>query len=107
MVKLLIDFMNNMEILFAQMILGVILFILLLLLFFIKSSRDERGRSIIGKASIASSIYFMCIMTFFAQILQLPNLEITAVTSVSIIQFIFNTVVLLEIVLICVLKKVQ
>ena len=41
---------------------------LLIALFFIKSSRDERGRAIIGKASIISMIVFIFLVNFFAKI---------------------------------------
>lgn len=36
----------------------VIITVILVILFFIKSSRDERGRAIIGKANIISALVF-------------------------------------------------
>lgn len=38
------------------MVIGAVAFVLLLILLFGKNSRDERGRKIIGKASIAALI---------------------------------------------------
>lgn len=38
------------------MVIGAVAFVLLLILLFGKNSRDERGRKIIGKASIAAFI---------------------------------------------------
>lgn len=42
--------------------------IALIVLFFVKSSRDERGRAIIGKASIIAMIVFIFLINFFAKI---------------------------------------
>lgn len=40
----------------VNMVIGAVAFVLLLILLFGKNSRDERGRKIIGKASIAALI---------------------------------------------------
>ena len=42
--------LSNRQATFVNMVIGVLLFIALLFLFFCKSSRDERGRKIIGKS---------------------------------------------------------
>ena len=50
--------LSDRQVTFVNMVIGVLLFIVLLFLFFCKSSRDERGRKIIGKASIVALICF-------------------------------------------------
>lgn len=59
--------LSNRQATFVNMVIGVLLFISLLFLFFCKSSRDERGRKIIGKASIVSLICFGICATLFSQ----------------------------------------
>ena len=48
--------LTSRQITLVNMIIGAVAFVLLLILLFGKNSRDERGRKIIGKASIAALI---------------------------------------------------
>lgn len=48
--------LTSRQVTLVNMIIGAVAFVLLLILLFGKNSRDERGRKIIGKASIAALI---------------------------------------------------
>lgn len=96
------NLMNNRSLLFAQTIMGIILLIIFLGILFTKSSRDERGRGVVGRASIISLIYLMIVTSFFGQ--NIHKLSISIISMSSIIQFIANTVLLIEIIFIIVFK---
>lgn len=101
--KLVYNFFSIKDVAFIQSIIGLLLFILVLILFFVKSSRDERGRAIIGKASIISTIFCLVITSVFGQTLpEQFNIFILA----NIIQFIFNSVIFVEIICILILRKI-
>ncbi len=100
-------FLSNRQATLVNMVIGVLLFIALLFLFFCKSSRDERGRKIIGKASIIALICFGICATLFSHYmqyiatLQSPDrdvLVLDAFLAVNAIQLIFNITVIVEIV---------
>ena len=48
--------LTSRQVTLVNMVIGAVAFVLLLILLFGKNSRDERGRKIIGKASIAALI---------------------------------------------------
>lgn len=48
--------LTSRQVTLVNMVIGAAAFVLLLILLFGKNSRDERGRKIIGKASIAALI---------------------------------------------------
>lgn len=70
-----------------------------------KSSRDERGRAIIGKASIFSTIAFILLMNIVAK--TLDSIEINYVTVGNCIQWIYNIVTIIEAVAIMILRKIS
>lgn len=107
-------FLSHRQVTFVNMVIGVLLFIALLFLFFCKSSRDERGRKIIGKASIVSLICFGICATLFSQYMQYISLQLSpdeetlvldAYLAVNAIQFIFNITAIVEIVGVLVLRR--
>ena len=94
--------------------IGALLFIVLLFLFFRKSSRDERGRKIIGKASVVALICFGICATLFSHYLQYvatrqspqgEALALDAFLAVNAIQMIFNITAVVEIVGILILRR--
>ena len=48
--------LTSRQVTLVNMVIGAVAFVLLLILLFGKNSRDERGRKIIGKASIAGDV---------------------------------------------------
>ena len=59
MIEILNEIANSTTLFIVGAWFGLVITIVLIILFFVKSSRDERGRSIIGKASIISTIVFI------------------------------------------------
>ncbi len=110
---LLYYFLSHRQATFVNMVIGALLFLILLFLFFCKSSRDERGRKIIGKASIVALICFGICATLFSHYMQYiatqqPDgeaLVLDAFLAVNAIQLIFNITVAVEIVGILVLRS--
>ena len=107
-------FLSHRQVTFVNMVVGVLLFIALLFLFFCKSSRDERGRKIIGKASVVSLICFGICATLFSQYLQYISIQrspdgaalvLDAFLAVNAIQFIFNITAIVEILGILILRR--
>lgn len=109
MLEFILMLLNNKQVLIWQSIIGGVVDIVLIYLFFQKNGRDERGRAIIGKASIISMIYFMVIATAIAQAIGsiLPADQFNAFAYPNIIQFIFDSVVSVEIIAILVYRKIQ
>ena len=114
MEHLFYSLLSNPQVSFVNMVVGALLFILLLVSFFCKSSRDERGRKIIGKASIVALICFAVCATLFSHYMQFiaiqqsPNedaLVLDAYLAVNAVQFIFNMTAAVEIVGIFILKR--
>ena len=106
--------MSDRQATLINMVIGVLLFAALLFLFFCKSSRDERGRKIIGKASIVALICFGVCATLFSHYMQYiapqqsPNggvLVLDAFLAVNAVQLIFNITVVVEIAGILILKR--
>lgn len=84
---------------------GIPITIALIVLFFMKSSRDERGRAIIGKASIIAMIVFILIINFIAKIWD--NITITYLTSACFIQWIYDIILTVEVAAILIYKKIE
>ena len=62
MIEILNEIANSTTLFIVGAWFGLVITIVLIILFFVKSSRDERGRSIIGKASIISTIVYWIIL---------------------------------------------
>lgn len=106
MENLIYFLLSNRQATFVNMIIGALLFIALLFLFFHKSSRDERGRKIIGKASIVALICFGLCATLFSHYMQYISIQqspdgeilvLDAFLAVNAIQIIFNITAVVEI----------
>ena len=103
--------LTSRQVTLVNMIIGAVLFVLLLILLFGKNSRDERGRKIIGKASIAALIgcaFSATVLSHYMQRLAEPHggtVIIDAYLAVNAIQLVYNITVLIEIVGIFILKR--
>lgn len=84
---------------------GVPITIALIVLFFVKSSRDERGRAIIGKASIIATITFIILVNVVCKILD--DMDINYVTIGFCFQWIYNIVLTVEVIAILIYKKIE
>ena len=105
MESLIYSLLSSRQATFVNMIIGALLFVALLFLLFRKSSRDERGRKIIGKASIAALICFAACATLMSHYMQYiatqqsPDgaaLVLDAYLAVNAIQIVFNITVAVE-----------
>lgn len=97
----------NEKLLFLQGILTVPVTILIIILFFLKSSRDERGRAIIGRASIYATIYFIVIINIFSYIMQKPYVIVEFYFTSNMIAFIYNSLILIESCIILILNRIS
>ena len=109
----LYSLLSNRQAALVSMIIGALLFIVLLFLFFCKGSRDERGRKIIGKASIAALICFALFATLASHYMQHIAVEsssgegslmLDAYLAVHAVQLVFNITAAVEIAGILILK---
>ena len=66
MIEIINGIFSNRMLFIVGVTYGVPITIALIILFFVKSSRDERGRAIIGKASIIAMIVFIFLVNGFA-----------------------------------------
>ncbi len=105
MIEMLNELVNNRTILMAGILYAQPITFLLLILFFIKSSRDERGRAIIGRASVIAIIVFIIIVNFFAKISD--SIPINYDTVAFCVQWIYDIVVTVEVVAILIYRKIQ
>ena len=113
MESLFYSLLSDPQVTFVNMVIGALLFILLLVSFFCKSSRDERGRKIIGKASIVALICFGVCATLFSHYMQYISVQrspsedvlvLDAYLAVNAVQLIFNMTAAVEIAGIFILK---
>jgi hypothetical protein len=104
-IEILNQLVNNRPILLVGIYYGVPITIILIVLFFIKSSRDERGQAIIGKASIISIIVFIFLVNFFAKISD--SIPINYHTVAFCVQWIYDIVLTVEVAAILIYKKIQ
>ena len=105
MIKILNELVNNRQILLIGIWYGLPITIILIILFFIKSSRDERGRAIIGRASVIAIIVFIVIVNFFAKISDC--IPINYDTVAFCVQWIYDIVLTVEVAAILIYKKIQ
>lgn len=78
--------------------------IAVIVLFFVKTSRDERGRAIIGKASVISTIAFIVFINIYAKLSN--ELIVDYLTMACSIQWIYNIVLTIEVVAILIYKRI-
>ena len=108
MLDFILTLFKSRTVFFVNGFLGLVVGIIMLYLFFQKNGRDERGRSIIGKASIVAMICLMVITTLLAHAFQLATPDnFDLYLCLNTIQFIYNTVVIVEIVAILIFRKLQ
>lgn len=78
--------------------------IVVIVLFFVKTSRDERGRAIIGKASVISTIAFIVFINIYAKLSD--ELIVDYLTMACSIQWIYNIVLTIEVAAILIYKRI-
>lgn len=105
MIEMIESIISNKTVFIIGAWYGVPITIALIALFFVKTSRDERGRAIIGKASIISTIVFIVLINIICK--SLSDIEISYITMGNCFQWIYNIVVTIEVVAIWIYKKIE
>ncbi|MCD8355485.1 MAG: hypothetical protein LUE11_02780 [Clostridia bacterium] len=89
---------------------GLPLTVLLLIMFVRKKNRDERGWKIIGKASVISFLYFIVVANLLAKTVgtMVPDtLEVGYFFCGNVIQWLYDTMILIEIIAILIFRKIE
>lgn len=89
---------------------GLPVTLILLIMFVRKKNRDERGWKIIGKASVISFIYFIIVANVLAKTVgrMVPDtLEVGYIFCGNAIQWLYDTVITVEIVAMLILRKIE
>lgn len=88
---------------------GLPLTVILLIMFARKKNRDERGWKIIGKASIVSFVYFILVVNLAAKIVgyAVDAHEVHYLFVGSVIQWLYDSVIIVEIVAMLILRKIE
>ena len=74
-------------------------------IFFVKTSRDDRGRAILGKASIISTIAFIVFINIFARFSMHVPMDFDSIA--CFIQWIYNIVLTIQVVAILIYKRIE
>lgn len=105
MIEIINEILNSRMFLIVGATYGVPITVALIALFLVKTSRDERGRAIIGKASIISTIVFVVLINVICKLLS--HIEISYMTMGNCFQWTYNIVVTVEVVAIWIYKKIE
>lgn len=90
--------LNTLEFVIASKILSVILVVIFLIYFFSKEGRDERGRAIIGTASVYSSISLLISLNLVGLFTNAVMSDIKIFTSaICLVMVVFEVVELVAI----------
>lgn len=104
------NFFNNKTVLIVGAWAGLPLTLILLIMFIRKRNRDERGWKIIGKASAISFIYFIIVVNVLAKTLgaMVPDtLEVGYIFCGNTIQWLYDTMILIEIISILIFRRIE
>lgn len=109
MVEVFHNFISNITVLKVGAWLGEIVTILLLIMFARKRNRDERGWKILGKASIVSFVWLIVFVNFIAQMIgQIGfSFDLGFIQCGNIIQWIYDTTIMVEIIAIFIIRKFE
>lgn len=105
MIELFESIINNKTILVIGTYYCIPITIAVIVLFFQKTSRDERGRAIIGKASIISTIVFIILVNVFAKLSMRTPMDFYSMANG--VQWIYNIVLTIQVVAILIYKKIE
>ena len=105
MIELFESIINNKTILVIGTYYCIPITIAVIVLFFLKTSRDERGRAIIGKASIISTIVFVILVNVFAKLSMRTSMDFYSMANG--VQWIYNIVLTIQVVAILIYKKME
>jgi len=105
MIEVINEIVRNKTLFVVGVWYGIPVTIALIVLFFIKSSRDERGRAIIGKASVIAMIVFILLVNGFAKIAS--HITIDYLATALCVQWLYDIVLTVEVVAILIYRKLE
>ena len=105
MIELLKSILSSTTVFKIGMWYTLVITIAVIILFFLKTSRDERGRAIIGKASIISTIVFVILVNVFAKLSMRTSMDFYSMANG--VQWIYNIVLTIQVVAILIYKKIE
>ena len=105
MIELLMTIISNRTFFAVGTYYCIPITIAVIVLFFLKTSRDERGRAIIGKASIISTIAFIILVNVFAKLSMRTPMDFYSMANG--VQWIYNIVLTIQVVAILIYKKIE
>ncbi len=110
MLLTLYNLIHNTYLFTIQSYIGLIVSLILIIMFLLKRNRDERGWKIFGKASVISFIYFFIIVNIIANItgtMWQQQYVIDYLFYGHIVQFIYNSLIIVEIISVLILKRFE
>ena len=105
MIAFINEIISNKMLLIVGAWYGLPITVALIVLFLIKSSRDERGRAIIGKASIVAMVVFILLVNGYAKLSS--HITVNYITTAVCIQWIYDIVLTVEVAAILIYKKIE
>lgn len=105
MIELLKTILSNVTLFKIGMWYTLVITIAVIILFFLKSSREERGRAILGKASIFSTITFIILMNLYARLSD--YIIVDYLTMANGTQWMYNIVLTIQVIAILIYKKME
>lgn len=105
MIELLKTILSSTTVFKIGMCYTLVITVAVIILFFLKTSRDERGRAILGKASIFSTITFIVLMNVYAGLSEL--LIVDWLTMANGTQWMYNIVLTVQVAAILIYKKIE
>ncbi|MDO4553654.1 MAG: hypothetical protein Q4B70_00740 [Lachnospiraceae bacterium] len=109
MFDLLYDFLSNVTALEVGSWITVAVSILFIVMIVRKRNRDERGWKILGKASIIAFIFMMVLINAMAKIIGVRGYDVDMgmIQWGNTITWIYNTVIMVEIASIWIIRKIE
>ena len=110
MLPALYNLIHNRYLFTIQSYIGLLVSLILIVMFLLKRNRDERGWKIFGKASVISFIYFVIIVNIIANItgtMWEQQYVIDYLFYGHIVQFIYNSFIIVEIISVLILKRFE
>ena len=104
MIEMINEIAGNHTVFIVGVWYGIPITIALIVLFFVKSSRDERGRAIIGKASVIAIILFIILVNFIAKIWD--DIAFTYLATACLLQWLYDIILTVEVAAILVYRKI-
>ena len=106
MIQLLNEIVNRRMVLMVGACLGFVVSVILIILLFSRTSRDERGRAIVGRASLFSTLAFFILVNLLAPVSSAFT-DFQYITMANCVQWIYDIILAIQIIAIIILKRIH